>query len=299
MRAAAVICARNEEVHIERVIEDTIAEGLDVVLIDNDSTDDTVPLARRFLGHGLLRIERLPWKGLFSWQGVLEAKRKVIDGLEHDWVMHLDADEWASAPDEGVTLLEGLAEADAAGATSVNFNEFVFIPGPGEDVYSKDHKRRMTTYYFLEPSRPRLLRAWRNGLGLDNRRYGGHELTGGARIYERDFPLRHYVALSADHARAKYVGRRYSLVELERGWHRGRQVFSERLEFPEDDDPRLRTLPHWSSKQYDLSMPARGHYWDWWRVPRGGRDLLKARARAWARRKLITRYVTVPARPER
>ena len=79
MRAAAVICARNEEVHIERVIEDTVAEGLDVVLIDNDSTDATVALARQFLGRGLLRIERLPWKGFLSWEGVLEAKRRVFE----------------------------------------------------------------------------------------------------------------------------------------------------------------------------------------------------------------------------
>src|SRR2546425_4782337 len=222
MRAAAVICARNEEVHIERVIEDTIAEGLDVVLIDNDSTDDTVPLARRFLRHGLLRIERLPWRGIFAWAEVLEAKRRVIDTLDHDWVMHLDADEWASAPGEGVTLLDGLAEADAAGATCVNFNELVFIPRPREDAYRPDYKEHLTRYYFLEPRRPRLLRAWRNGAGLDNRRYGGHDLTGGARIYERWFPLRHYVALSAGHARRKYLPRIYSRAELDRGWHKGR-----------------------------------------------------------------------------
>ena len=294
MRAAAVICARNEEVHIERVIEDTVAEGLDVVLIDNDSTDATVALARQFLGRGLLRIERLPWKGFLSWEGVLEAKRRVFETLHHDWVMHLDADESASAPDEGVTLIEGFVEADAAGANCVNFNEFVFVPGPGEDVYRKDHKRLLTRYYFLEPYRPRLWRAWRNHAGLDNRRYGGHQLTGGARIYERSFPLRHYVALSEAHARAKYLERTYSRAELARGWHRGREMSNARLEFP--DDPRVRTLPHWASKQYDLSEPVRSHYWDWWREPPPHYGPV-TRARGWARRKLVTRYVTVPARP--
>src|SRR5947208_7129742 len=131
MRAAAVICARNEEVHIERVIEDTVAEGLDVVLIDNDSTDATVALARQFLGRGLLRIERLPWKGFPSWEGVLEAKRRVFETLHHDWVMHLDADQSARAPDEGVTLVEVVVETVAAGANTVDLNALVFRPGAG------------------------------------------------------------------------------------------------------------------------------------------------------------------------
>src|SRR2546429_4111405 len=151
MRAAAVICARNEEVHIERVIEDTVAEGLDVVLIDNDSTDATVALARQFLGRGLLRIERLPWKGFLSWEGVLEAKRRVFETLHHDWVMHLDADESASAPDEGVTLIEGFVEADAAGGNCVNFHGVVVGPGPGGGVYPKGHQRLPTPYQLLDP----------------------------------------------------------------------------------------------------------------------------------------------------
>src|SRR5205085_2698369 len=151
MKTAAVICARNEEAHIERVIEDAIAEGLDVVLIDHSSTDATVPLASRFIGRGLLRIERLPWTGRFSLREQLEAKRQVFEALDHDWLLHLDADEWACAPEEGETLIEGLAKADAAGANCVNFDEFVFITEPGEDVYGMDYKRRLTRYYFLEP----------------------------------------------------------------------------------------------------------------------------------------------------
>ena len=62
------------------------------------------------LCRGLLRIERLPWKGFLSWEGVLEAKRRVFETLDHDWVMHLDADEsaWqgdpARAPRIGVRI---------------------------------------------------------------------------------------------------------------------------------------------------------------------------------------------------
>jgi glycosyltransferase involved in cell wall biosynthesis len=297
MRAAAIICLRNEEVHVEPLIEDLVAEGLDVVLLDNESTDATVELAQPFLGRGLLTIERKPWIGCFSMDQVLEATQRVATTLDHDWVLHLGADEWPSSPDEGKTLLEGLVEAEAAGANCVNFDEFVFLPRPGEDMRGRDYRRLVTRYYFLQPYSPRLMRAWRRGAGLDNRRYGGHEVTGGARLYARNFPLRHYVVLSADHARAKYLDRVISQAELDRGWHAGREMQSEDLELP-GDDPRIRTLPHWSSKAFDRTMPCRSHYWNWAREGPVRCERLSNRARRWVRRRLITRYEIVPASAE-
>jgi hypothetical protein len=297
MRAAAVICARNEVGYVERVIEGSIDEGLDVVLIDHASTDATVDLARPFLGHGLLRIEHIPWLGCFSQGQQLEKLHRVVETLDHDWVVHQNADEWLSSPEEGATLLEGFAEADAAGANCVNFDEFVFIPRPGEDMRGRDYRRLLTRYYFLEPYAPRLMRAWRRDAGLDNRRYAGHQLTGGARIYGRSFPLRHYVVLSSDHARAKYLDRKVSQAELDRGWHAGREMESEDLELP-GDDPRIRTLPHWSSKAFDRTMPCRSHYWNWATERPVRFNRLGARARRWARRRLITRYEIVPASAE-
>ncbi|MBV9213725.1 MAG: hypothetical protein JOZ25_08785 [Actinobacteria bacterium] len=297
MRAAAIICIRNEEVHVERLIRDLVTEGLDVVLLDNDSTDATVELAEPFLGRGLLRIERIPWLGCLSTEQALEATRRAIEGLDHDWVLHLGADESPASPDEGKTLLDGFAEADAAGANCINFDEFVFIPRAGEDMRGRDYRRLVTRYYFLDPYSPRLMRAWRRDAGLDNRRYAGHQLTGGARIYERSFPLRHYVVLSADHARRKYLDRVVAQDEADRGWHAGREMESEDLELP-GDDPRIRMLPDGSSKAFDRSMPCRSHYWNWAKERPVRYDRLSARARRWARRRLITRYEIVPARGE-
>ena len=63
--AVAVVAARNESVHIRRCLRDLIAEGIDVILLDHDSTDDTVAKAKEFLGKGLLSIERFPWAGVY------------------------------------------------------------------------------------------------------------------------------------------------------------------------------------------------------------------------------------------
>jgi glycosyltransferase involved in cell wall biosynthesis len=268
MKAAAVICCRNEEIHIAPAIETLVSEGIDVVLIDHDSTDDTVAIARRYLGRGLLGIERLPWQGLFSLGAQLEAKHAVIGQLDHDWVIHADADEWLTAPGPSVTLLEGLAQADVAGANAVNFDEFVFVPPPGGDLEVLDYRARMTRYYFYAPrgrvrraSRMRQPRAWKRGAGLDNRG-DGHHLAGDARFHSRPFVLRHYICLSEDHARRKYLGRVFDERELARGWHANRAGLTEgSLRVP--DDPRIRELPDWRSKSFERAAPCRDHFWHW------------------------------------
>jgi hypothetical protein len=245
-------------------LADLIGEGLDVVLIDHDSTDRTVAIARTFTGRGLLDIERLPWTGRFSLTEQLEAKWRVIERLAHDWIVHVDADEWLSAPAAGQTLLEGLQAADAAGYNCVNFNEFVFVPRHGDDLSGTDYRRRVTRYYLYQPYYPCLLRAWKNRAGLDNRACGGHLLSSHARRFPQDFPMRHYIFLSEAGAASKYLARAFDEREIAHGWHGDKvRATRETLRFP--DDARMHILPDWTSKEFDLSHPLREHFWEWTR----------------------------------
>jgi glycosyltransferase involved in cell wall biosynthesis len=264
VRAVAIMCARNEEVHIRSALTDLIAEGLDVVLIDHESGDATVPIAREFIGRGLLGIERLPWTGRFSLIEQLEAKQRVINLLDHDWIVHVDADEWLCSPDSGRTLLDGLRAADAFGYNCVNFNEYVLLPRPGENLYGDDYRKRATRYYFYQDKYPNLQRAWKHHSGLENVTHAGHLLSGPVRMFPREFLLRHYIFLSEAHAERKYLSRSFDEDEVARGWHHDRLIATmQNLEFP--DNERMRTLPRWSSKQFDESEPLPEHYWEWTR----------------------------------
>ncbi len=263
-RAVAVMCVANEEVHIESALRDLIGEGLDVILIDHDCDDRTIALAHQFLGRGLLSIERLHWTGQFSITEQLDAKWRITERVHHDWIVHVDADEWLSAPEPGQTLLDGLRAADAAGYNAVHFNEFVFVPRPGEDLYATDYRRRSTRYYFHQPHYPYLLRAWKHRSGLDNRPFGGHLVSGPVRQYPIDFPMRHYIALSESHVRRKYVGRSFADAEVAHGFHYDRvDLTRNSLRFPSDGDGHMRTLEHWSSKQFDTTAPVSENYWLW------------------------------------
>jgi glycosyltransferase involved in cell wall biosynthesis len=264
IKALAVVCVRNEAIHIRRCLEHLIGSGLEVYLIDNESTDGTREIAGEFLGRGLIEIEDLPWTMEFSLSDQLRAKQRVFGASDHEWLVHADADEWLCSPIEGQSLLDGLNAADERGYTCVNFHEMVFIPLPGEDFYSEDYASRMSTYYFFEPSYPRLNRAWRRRAKVDNLKSGGHILLG-KRLKRSplDFILRHYIVLSKDHAHAKYVGRRVSDEDRARGWHGNRLAITPKNlkvkpipELQRLEDPAIH-------HRFDLSQPVKKHFWEW------------------------------------
>lgn len=262
-KVLAIVCVKNEAIHIRRCLRQLIEEGVDVVLIDDGSTDQSVDIAKTFLGRGLVRIKTLPGTVEFSLSDQLRAKHEVVAETDYDWYVHVDADEWLCSSLKGQSLYEGIVEADAAGYTAINFHELVFVPLPGEDFFVEDYASRMLNYYFFQPSYPRLNRAWSRQANLQRANFGGHLLYGNdLRLFPRDFFLRHYIALSENHAQEKYLGRRYSDEDIERGWHGKRMAITpENLRFKRV--PGLFRLDDPAKHSFDLSMPIRHHFWEW------------------------------------
>jgi glycosyltransferase involved in cell wall biosynthesis len=265
VKILAIACVRNEEIHIKNLVGGLIDEGLEVMLIDNGSTDRTVAVARQFLGRGLLDIQPLRWAGVFSLNDQLEAKRAIAERSDHDWIVHVDADEWLSAPTAGRTLHDAIAEVDKAGYNCINFNEFVFVPRPSEDLYVENYRSASRRYYLLRVTYPALLRAWKHKTGLDNRALAGHLLTGSdLRVFPQDFIMRHYIFLSREHAHQKYLNRRFASSEITLGWHIDKiAANSENLTFPADGDPRLHVQRAGSHHDFNTEHPFELHYWEW------------------------------------
>ncbi len=82
-RIVALVSAYNEADVISHVIGDLIANGVEVYLLDNNSTDHTIAAAEKWLGQGLLKIERFPQDAGYAaqcgteyvWREVLRRKR--------------------------------------------------------------------------------------------------------------------------------------------------------------------------------------------------------------------------------
>jgi Glycosyl transferase family 2 len=261
MRVIALIATYNERRFIEPSLRHLNEHGIDSYLIDNCSTDDTVELAERWLGRGLIGVESFP-RGegdVYSWRSLLTRKEELARELDADWFIHLDPDEIRLPPATGETLAQALETADREGFNAVNFVEFTFVPTQEEpDHDHPDFQRTLRTYYPFAPKFPHQLKAWKANNTVELAWSGGHEVRfPGIKMYPESFPVKHYLFLSVPHVIEKYVQRRYDQDEVDGGWHGWRSDLSaSEIHLPAQAELRL-ALP---GADLDLSEPRKQHY---------------------------------------
>jgi len=230
MKAVALLGIRNEALYLEKCLSHLQENGIRVCLIDNDSTDESMEIARAYQPGCVIGIERLPFKGVYDWVAMLRKKQELAAAIGADWYIHHDGDEIRQPPWPEMTLEQALAEVDARGYNAVNFDEFVFLPC-SEDLQGHegtDYVRAMRYYYYFAPSAMHRVNAWKNtGQPVDLVSSGGHQVKfSGRQIFPHNFVLRHYIGLSREHLIRKYTSRTYSRREVEeRGWHGKRAFF--------------------------------------------------------------------------
>lgn len=250
LRIVALLTCRNEELYIKRCLTHLHKQGIETCLIDNESTDNTVKIAKKFLRKGLFRIVTQPYPGYFDLVAQLKLKEELIKEIDADWFIHHDADEIREAPAPYKSLRKGIEEADKQCYNAINFDEFVFLPTTFEENFENmDYVKKMKYYYFFEPGPMRRINAWKNlNIEIDLINSGGHKVNfDGIKIFPENFILRHYIVLSKDHAISKYYSSRvFSMKEhKERGWHGSRMTFTpDKLNFPKKD-----TLKKYNKKE--------------------------------------------------
>jgi hypothetical protein len=231
-RVVAVISAFNEEDIISAVIGHLVENGIDVYLIDNHSTDDTVKEASQWLGRGLLQIERFPpslpsgyeTPGPFDWSGILRRKEELATELSADWLIHHDADEIRESPWPGLTLKEAIHWVDTLGYNCIDFQVLNFHPV--DDKFQRgDDPRNYFTFFENGADFDKVqLKCWKVGKTHASLvPSGGHEVRfEGRRVFPISFLLRHYPIRGQRHGLKKvFAERKKRFLESERskGWH--------------------------------------------------------------------------------
>lgn len=261
MRVVALLAAYNEERFIAACLEHYFAQGVEVYLINNGSTDRTVEIAQEYRHRGLIGIEHVPRAGVFRWRPLLERKEQLAQTLDADWFMHADPDEIRLPPRPGLTLAQALAEAQAAGYNAVNFMEFPFLPtqeSPDHD--HADFQRTLRWYYPFLPSYPHRLNAWQKQAGRVELAWSaGHQVRfPGLQMGPDSFPMRHYMFLSLPHALEKYLQRNYDPAAVRAGWHRRRaSLTAASIRLPRQAEMRV----YESDEKLDASRPLTRHLW--------------------------------------
>ncbi|MBU4260898.1 MAG: ATP-binding cassette domain-containing protein [Proteobacteria bacterium] len=260
IRVMALLAVRNEAPYMERCLRHLTEQGVLVYVIDNDSSDSTVEIARTWEGRGVVGVERYPYAGHFDWQGLLRRKAELAVTLDADWFIHHDADEIRQSRRQGETLTEAIRRLDKEGYTAIDFEEFVFLPLAGEELHSgDDYVARLRLAYHFAPTPEHRVNAWKKTESCPNLVHsGGHRVEfSGLRLAPEKCILRHYPFLSLHHLEEKYtLARNYSAYEVNTlGWHGRRANFNlhdawlpsrEQLVDPEKDG-------------WDVSVPWRQH----------------------------------------
>ena len=227
-RVLAIISTYNEADIIEPVLNHLIENGVEVYLIDNRSTDDTVERARGRLGRGVVGIEEFPpalepnGSPQVAWNAILQRKVEVARAIPADWYIHHDADEIRESPWPGCSLRDGIQWVDQLGFTAIDFRVLNFPPVDSAFEAGVDPKEHFTRFEEAAEYDRVQIKCWKAcpEVTLED---GGHEVRFvERRVFPVRFILRHYPIRSQGHGiRKVFAERKNRFVESERtlGWH--------------------------------------------------------------------------------
>jgi glycosyltransferase involved in cell wall biosynthesis len=86
-KVSVTIITKNEAAHIGGAI-DSVRWADEIVVVDSESTDDTVAIAGRHTDRVIVR----------AWPGYVAQKNYAASIASHDWILSLDADERVTPP---------------------------------------------------------------------------------------------------------------------------------------------------------------------------------------------------------
>ncbi|MDD5365093.1 MAG: methyltransferase domain-containing protein [Gallionellaceae bacterium] len=228
-RVVAFMTAFNEEDIIYQSVSRLIRSGVEVYLIDNWSTDNTVKAVESLLGKGLIGIERFPAQGgtgTYDWGDLLGRVEELSQSMQADWFIHHDVDEVRESPWPERSLREALYLVDQMGFNAVDHTVIDFRPVDNGFTQGGDFAAYFTHWEFgRRAGHFQQVKAWKNQRQPVALAYaGGHNADfPGRKVFPYKFLLRHYPVRSQEHGEKKVLGERKPRFNPEekdvKGWH--------------------------------------------------------------------------------
>lgn len=185
-----------------------IASGLEFLIVDNGSSDDSLSIAEEFLGHGVLGIRRISTE-TYRWAYLLDTLLEWSEDFDAQWCFLVDADTFLEVPWPDSTLTAAAKEVERQGYNVINFDHYEFWPVGDERLEEFDIRERLKYYTWADD---RQEKGWRARRGTRNSRLGGHGVDFPSEISKHVFPhnfiLRHYRIRSYEHGVRKVFAER-------------------------------------------------------------------------------------------
>ncbi len=135
--------------------------GIDAYLIQRIGRTTPSPLARPFLGRGLVGIETLARNDRYAWKRILERKAELSGELDADWFMHADPDEIGSAAGYRSDAGGGYRPCRRSGLQRRQLLEYTFVPTRQSPDHDHPDYLRTCVYYPFSPVFPYRSKAWK------------------------------------------------------------------------------------------------------------------------------------------
>lgn len=220
LRVIGLMAVYNEEDILEQTISYTLSQGLELIVLDNGSSDRSHEIAMAYQAHGVLCVRRVVTE-TYQWAFLLDTMSEWAREFGADWAVLIDADTFLESPYSGLSLREAIQQEARAGYNVIRFNNFEFWPTQVDPADEPDIRRRITYYTFNDDHQEK---AWTHIPGVNISRAGGHQVLFPEEVKKavspRRFVMRHYKVRSYQHGLKKVFKERLPRFLGEpQGWH--------------------------------------------------------------------------------
>jgi len=243
MKIVGMLPVHNDEDIISEVIKQHIFQGIDLVVLDNSSTDNTLKICKKFLGHGILNIEQFESK-IFDISHIFRKLYDMALFQSPDWVILIGSDEFLESGINTQNLKNAILQADVQGYNLIQFDRFDFFMTDNDKDLAESFKEKLPYYSYQGDY---VYRAWKyfSGIGVEQggTHYPSYPQGYKYKISPNKFVLRHYPLRTKEQAIKKKKSRMERIANTAAtkiGWHKHYEQILEN-DFSEKMDHKLLT----------------------------------------------------------
>lgn len=246
-KVIAAVSTFNDEDIIEQTIEYLIKQEVDVLAIDNWSTDSTWEILNVLRSKYPNRIYTKQYPEIpdktFDWKSILRFKANNPIVKNYDWIIHYDSDEIRMSPWVKNNLCESISFVDSLGFNAIDFTVINFMAT--EDGFDSTKELEGFFKYFEFGNKAAYflqIKAWKNfGQEVDLEFAFGHEAIFSERkVFPLKFQLKYYPLRSNKQARKKiFQDRAPRYSQKEKGAHNHYDGINSETNFIKDSNDLL------------------------------------------------------------
>jgi len=182
----------NEVDIISEVFDHLLDQDIELVVLDNGSTDGSYEICKKYADKGLIELQQII-TSKFDWPLILRTLYDMALKKNADWVLRCDQDEFLESGIKNLNLRDAITKEDENGFNLMQFDVFEFFMTDNDNNLPKSVREK---YQYYSWQHEHAYRAWKYFPGVGVEETHGHlpvfppNVT--YRISPRKYVLRHY-----------------------------------------------------------------------------------------------------------